>query len=54
MNEIQKLISELKSENDERNKRLSIRPISDRAHTVLVHEYNLTLDFIKRLETIKQ
>lgn len=49
---LQSLIRDLKSENEERSKAMQSPNISDYNHTVKVHTYNLTLDFIKRLETI--
>ena len=49
--EVLKLICKLKLENEERNRKMQ-NDISDYQHTVLVHSYNLTLDFIKHLESI--
>ena len=46
------LIYELKAENEERSKAMQSPNISDYNHTVKVHTYNLTLDFIKRIEAI--
>lgn len=45
------LITQLKKENDKRAEKM-YKGVSDYQHTVLVHEYNLTLEFIKRLEAL--
>jgi len=49
---IQELINALKSENNGRSESMRKEGTSEYAHTVLVHNYNNTLDIIKRLETI--
>jgi len=49
---IKVLIIELKQENEDRNNAINSGECSEYAHTVLVHKYNLTIDFIKRLETL--
>jgi len=51
MNKIQTLIEELKEENSIRSKKMN-NTKSDYEHTVLVHQYNLTIEFIKRLEKL--
>lgn len=50
MKEIEALILELKGENKVRSIAMNDENCSEYAHTVLVHSYNLTLEFIKRLE----
>lgn len=50
MNKIQTLIEELKEENLDRTEKMKVA--SEYGHTVLVHQYNLTLDFIRRLENL--
>ena len=50
MNKIQTLIEELKKENSIRAEKM--KTASEYSHTVLVHQYNLTLEFIKRLEKL--
>lgn len=51
MNKIQTLIEELKRENEVRaNKIENLK--TDWSNSALVHQYNLTLDFIKRLENL--
>jgi hypothetical protein len=49
--EIQLLIKKLMDENTARSIKMNHK-ISDYAHTVLVHEYNNTLDIVKQLEKI--
>lgn len=49
---IKTLITALKEENRYRSNVINNGKCSEYTHTVLVHEYNLTLDFIKRLETL--
>lgn len=51
MKEIQTLISELKQENKIRAEKMN-KETTDYNHTVLVHTYNLTIDFINRLEKL--
>ena len=51
MNKIQTLIEELKIENSIRSQKMN-ETKDDYAHTVLIHQYNLTIDFIKRLEKL--
>lgn len=51
-NKIKALIIELKQENKDRNGAINSGQCSEYAHTVLVHEYNLTIDFINRLEKL--
>lgn len=51
-NAIKALIIELKQENEYRSNAMNSGECSEYAHTVLVHKYNLTLEFIKRLENI--
>jgi hypothetical protein len=48
---IKNLISELKKENSIRAEKLN-NTKTDYEHTVLVHQYNLTINFIKRLEQL--
>lgn len=50
MNKIQTLIRELQRENEVRTEKM--KTASEYGHTVLVHQYNLTLNFIKRLENL--
>lgn len=50
--EIEALIAELKTENKDRSNTINSGKCSEYSHTVLVHQYNLTLDFIKRLENL--
>lgn len=50
-NEILKLISELTSENSNRSQKM-LSGVDDYIHSKLVHEYNNTIDIIKRLEEI--
>jgi len=49
-NKIKVLISELKKENEVRTEKMKVA--NEYGHTVLVHTYNLTIDFIKRLEKL--
>ena len=51
MNKINNLIDELKRENEVRAQKMN-KTEDQYNHTVLVHQYNLTLDFIKRLERL--
>jgi hypothetical protein len=51
-NKIKALITELKSENQDRSNAMNSGECSEYAHTVLVHKYNLTIEFIKRLENL--
>jgi hypothetical protein len=51
MNKIQTLIEELKQENIVRAKRIN-ETEDNHTHTALVHQYNLTIEFIKRLEEL--
>lgn len=50
--EIRLLIVELKAGNEFRERKLNSGELSDYAHTVCVHQYNLTIDFIKSLEKL--
>ena len=50
MNKIQTLIEVLKQENSVRSEKMNTA--SEYGHTVLVHQYNLTLEFIKKLENL--
>lgn len=50
MNKIQTLIEELKQENLDRTEKM--KTASEYGHSALIHQYNLTLDFIKRLENL--
>jgi|GEM_PF-5183241 len=50
-NKIKTLISELKQENEIRAKKMN-EETTDYNHTVLVHTYNLTINFINRLEKL--
>lgn len=50
---IKALIIELKKENDRRSVAMNDGMCSEYGHTVLVHEYNNTLDIIKRLELLE-
>jgi hypothetical protein len=50
--EIQKLIDDLKKENEDTNKILYTVGISANRHTVLVHLYNEKLRIIEKLEGI--
>ena len=43
---------ELKQENSDRRNAMNSGECSEYAHTVLVHKYVLTTEFIKRLENI--
>lgn len=49
---IKALIIELKQENQDRSNAMNSGECSAYAHTVLVNKYNLTLEFIKRLENL--
>jgi len=49
---IQALIKELMEQNQERDKRLNSKPLTEYGHTALIHEYSNTLDIIKKLELI--
>lgn len=55
-NKIKALIQELYLENKERNDKMNNgvngRKLSEKEHSVFVHEYNLTLDFIRKLEKL--
>lgn len=51
MEKIKQLIRELREENSIRSEKLN-NTKTDYEHTVLVHQYNLTIDFIKRLEKL--
>jgi len=51
-NKIKALITELKDENTNRSNAMNDENCSEYAHTVLVHKYNLTIEFIKRLENL--
>jgi len=48
---IKELIFELKNENSIRAEKLN-NTKTDYEHTVLVHQYNLTIEFIKKLEQL--
>lgn len=48
---INNLIEKLKKENSIRAEKMNT-DISEYSHTVLVHQYNLTLEFIKELENL--
>lgn len=50
--EIQDLINQLMIDNQKRSEDMRNPNISEYGHTVKVHEYNTTLDIIKKLETI--
>lgn len=49
--QIKTLIAELKAENSLRTIKMNSNP-SEYEHSVYLHQYNITLDFIKRLENI--
>ena len=49
---IKKLIEKLRGKNSEINEKLNKGIANAYTHTILVHEYNLNIDFIKALETI--
>jgi len=49
---VKKLIQKYFDENDSRSKKMNSGTCSDYEHTVLVHQYNLTLKFIKELEKL--
>ena len=51
MNKIQTLIEELKQENRVRAKKIN-ETEDNYTHTALVYQYNLTIEFIKRLEKL--
>ena len=51
MNKIKTLIEELKQENKTRTKNMN-ETDSHYAYSSLLNQYNLTLDFIKRLEKL--
>lgn len=48
---VKNLIKKLKKENDDRSIKINATT-DDYSHTVLVHTYNTTLDFIKELERL--
>lgn len=50
--EIQKLVDDLKKENEDINKKISSVGISATSHTGLVHTYNEKLRIIEKLESI--
>lgn len=49
---IKNLIQKLKDENRDREIKINGGKLSEYAHTVKVHEFNLTLEIIKELEKI--
>lgn len=49
-NEIEKLIKQLMDENQERHEKMSTA--YEYGHTALVHQYNNTLDIVRRLNKI--
>lgn len=49
---IKKLIEKYRSQNNDLHAKLNYGTTNDRTHSVLVHQYNQNLDFIKALETI--
>jgi hypothetical protein len=52
-NEIYSYCSTLgKLQNEKRTEKMNTPGISDYSHTVQVHTYNLTIEFIKKLENI--
>jgi hypothetical protein len=54
-NKIKALIQELYLENKERSDKMNGKnglKLSQREHSVFVHSYNLTLDFIRKLEKL--
>jgi len=52
IDELKKLVRKLKEENRERNDKMNAKTLSEYGHSVCVHEYNNTLDIIKRIESI--
>ena len=50
--EIKALITKLMAKNNERSVAMNNDKCSEYGHTVLVHEYNNTLDIVKQLEKI--
>lgn len=54
MKNIKDLIKELKLENKARNVSMNSDTCTEYGHTILITEYNNTLDIIKRLKLIKQ
>jgi hypothetical protein len=50
--EIEQLIKDLIQDNSERNEKMKSPNISDYNHTVLVHQYNNTLEIVKKIEKI--
>lgn len=50
--DLKELIKELKKENEDRTKRLNDPDLTEYGHTVFIHQYNNTLDIIKRIEAI--
>ena len=47
------LITELKTDNNKLSEKINSGTLSEYGHTVAVHSYNLTLDFIKKLEKLE-
>lgn len=52
--DIEVLIARLKSENGVRNAKMNSGKCTEYNHTVLVHQYNLTIEFINSLEAISK
>lgn len=49
---IKELITKLKAENEKRTEKMNSGTLSEYSHTVNVHTYNQTIEFIKELEKI--
>ena len=50
--EFEKLVRELKNENQDRSDVMNSPNISEYSHTAKIHTYNNTLNIIKRIESI--